>query len=64
MIRAVVWAQILFVLSCVGYSTYCLFQGDFEKGLLPYPVLILYYLVFSRRKIKKTHPSEGEEPTV
>jgi hypothetical protein len=64
MIRAVVWAQILFILSCVAYSTYCLFQGDFEKGLLPYPVLILYYLIFSRRKIKKTQPSEGQEPRV
>jgi hypothetical protein len=64
MIRAVVWAQVLFILSCVGYSTYCLFQGDFEKGLLPYPVLILYYLIFSRRKIKKTQPSEGQEPRV
>jgi hypothetical protein len=50
-------------LCCVGYSTYSLFKGNFEQAFLPYPVLILYYLLLSHRKIKKTPSSEGEEPT-
>ena len=64
MIRVVAWAQILFILGCVGYSTYWFFQGDFEQAFLPYPILILYYLLFSRRKMKKTRPSEGEDTNV
>jgi len=64
MIRVVAWVQILFVLGCVGYSTYWLFQGDFEQAFLPYPILILYYLLFSRRKMKKTRPSEGQDTNV
>ena len=58
--RAVVWAQIVIVLGCVGYSTYCLFQGDFEQALLPYPILILYYLIFSRRRMRKPSSTEDE----
>lgn len=54
MIRAVVWVHILIILCCVGYSTYSLFKGDFEQAFLPYPILIMYYLIFSRRKIKRT----------
>ena len=50
MIRIVAWLQILLVLGCIGYSTYSMFQGDFEKAFLPYPVLILYYLFFLRKK--------------
>lgn len=64
MTRVVVWVQIVFVLCCVGYSTYSLFKGDFEQAFLPYPILILYYLLFSRRKIRRTPPSEGEDPSV
>jgi len=50
MLRVAVWCQLLFVLLCVAYSTYALFQGDFEQAFLPYPILILYYLVFFARK--------------
>jgi hypothetical protein len=64
MIRVVAWVQILFVLGCVGYSTYWLFQGNFEQAFLPYPILILYYLLFSRRKMKKIRPSKGEDANV
>jgi len=64
MIRVVAWIQILFILGCVGYSTYWLFLGDFEQAFLPYPILILYYLLFSRRKMKKTPPTEGEDTNV
>jgi hypothetical protein len=64
MIRVAAWVQILFVLGCVGYSTYWLFQGDFEQAFLPYPILILYYLLFARRKMKKTPPSEGQDTNV
>lgn len=61
MMRALVWGQILFVLSCVGYSTYCLFQGDFEQAFIPYPVLILYYLVFLKKKRKRPPSSQEDE---
>jgi len=64
MIRVVAWIQIFFVLGCVAYSTYWLFQGDFEQAFLPYPILILYYLVFARRKMKKGPPTEGEDANV
>lgn len=64
MIRVVVWVQILIILCCIGYSTYSLFKGDFEQAFLPYPLLILYYLLFSRRKIKRTRSPEGQDPTV
>jgi hypothetical protein len=64
MIRAVVWVQILVVLSCVGYSTYSLFLGNFDQALLPYPILILYYVFFCRRRIKNPDASEGQDSTV
>jgi hypothetical protein len=64
MTRVLVWVQILFILCCLGYSTYSLFQGDFEQAFLPYPILILYYLLFSRRKIKRAPLSEEEDTTV
>jgi hypothetical protein len=44
------WVQILLVLGCVSYSTYSMFQGNFEQAFLPYPVLILFYLVFLRKR--------------
>jgi hypothetical protein len=59
MIRIVAWLQILLVLGCVGYSTYYMFQGDFEKALLPYPILILYYLIFMRKRPEQA-PSQQE----
>jgi len=61
MARAVVWLQILFVLSCVAYSTYSLFGGHFDQALLPYPALILYYLIFCRRKKEGADSSEGQD---
>ncbi len=64
MTRVFVWAQILFVLCCLGYSTYSFFKGDFERAFLPYPILILYYLLFSRRKIKRAPSSEEEDTTI
>lgn len=53
MVRMLAWLQIAFVLGCIAYSTYFMFQGDFERAFLPYPVLILYYLLFLRKKGKK-----------
>ena len=64
MTRVLVWVQILFILCCLGYSTYSLFQGDFEQAFLPYPILILYYLLCSRRKTKRAPSSEEEDTTV
>ena len=61
--RAVVWIQIVFILCCIAYSTYSLFEGDFEQALLPYPVLILYYLIFYRKRFRTPQSSEGEDPT-
>jgi len=62
-IRLVAWLQIVFVLGCVAYSTYFMFQGDFEKAFLPYPVLVLYYLVFLRKKEKRSSspPATGHD---
>jgi hypothetical protein len=64
MMRLLVWIQILFILCCLGYSTYSFFKGDFEQAFLPYPILILYYLLFCRRKIKGAPSSEEEDTTV
>jgi hypothetical protein len=64
MMRAVVWGQLLIVLTCVGYSTYSLFKGDFEQAFLPYPILILYYLIFSRTRTKRPTSSEELEEGV
>jgi len=64
MARAVVWFQILFVLSCVGYSTYSLFGGHFDQALLPFPILILYYLLLCRRKTRGANVSEGQDSTL
>ena len=52
MVRVVAWLQIVFVVGCIGYSTYFMFQGNFDKAILPYPVLVLYYLVFLRKREK------------
>lgn len=60
--RAVVWGQLLFVLGCIGYSTYSFFQADFQQAFLPYPVLILYYLVFLRKKGGVDSSSGEDEP--
>lgn len=62
MIRTVAWIQILIVFGCVGYSTYYMFQGDFERAFLPYPILILYYLVFLRKKAGKVSDSPEDDP--
>jgi hypothetical protein len=60
LMRAVVWIQIVIIVGLIGYSTYSLFQGDFEQALLPYPILILYYLFFARRKTKATSSTESQ----
>jgi hypothetical protein len=61
MIRVVAWLQILFVLGCIGYSTYFMFQGNFQQALLPYPILVLYYLIFLRKRAKgiSSPPANG-----
>jgi len=63
MVRVMAWLQIVFVLGCVGYSTYFMFQGDFEQAFLPYPVLVLYYLVFLRKRDKRSSspPTNGAD---
>ena len=62
--RFVVWLHILLILTCVVYSTYSLFKGDFEQALLPYPVLIIYYLVFARHKVRVSSPAETDDPNI
>ena len=62
--RAVVWLQILIILCFLGYSTYSLFKGDFEQALLPYPILIIYYLLFARSKIKNSPSTENQDHSV
>ncbi|MBW1741870.1 MAG: hypothetical protein JRJ47_00370 [Deltaproteobacteria bacterium] len=57
--RTVAWMQILVILFIIGYSTYALFQGDFERALLPYPILVLYYLLFARKKTKEIPSAES-----
>jgi hypothetical protein len=59
--RAIVWLQILIILCRLGYSTYSLFEGNFEQAFLPYPVLIIYYLLFARRKVMNTSPTESQD---
>ena len=59
--RAFAWIQIIVILFFIGYSTYALFRGDFERALLPYPILILYYLVFARKKTKGLSSSESPD---
>jgi len=59
--RAVAWMQIFVILFIIGYSTYALFQGDFERALLPYPILILYYLLFARKKTKGISSAENHD---
>jgi len=61
MTRAVAWLQILIILCFVGYSTYSLFKGHFEQAFLPYPILIIYYLLFARRKTKATSSTESKD---
>jgi hypothetical protein len=58
MMRVVIWGQIFIVLTCVGYSTYSLFRGHFDQALLPYPLLILYYLICNRNRIKRSSSSQ------
>jgi len=62
--RAIVWIHIFLILALVGYSTYSLFKGDFEQALLTYPVLILYYVVFARHKMKTSSSEESQDHTV
>jgi hypothetical protein len=61
MTRFAVWGQLVFILGCIGYSTYALFKGDFEQALLPYPVLILYYLIFVGKRVTgKNHTKDRD----
>jgi hypothetical protein len=62
--RALAWLHILIVFSLLGYSTYSLFNGDFEQALLPYPILILYYLVFARAKTKTTSSGASQDHSI
>ena len=58
MLRVAALGQLLFVLACIGYSTYALYLGDFEQAFLPYPILIIYYLIFARKKISERASEE------
>ena len=62
--RAVVWLQIFIISILLGYSTYSLFKGNFEQALLPYPILIIYYLLLGRRKIEDTTPTKGRDHSI
>ncbi|OEU47148.1 MAG: hypothetical protein BA861_06700 [Desulfobacterales bacterium S3730MH5] len=59
--HAVAWLQIVIVVCLLGYSIQCLFKGDFEQACLPYPVLIIYYLVFARSKAGCTSGAESQD---
>jgi len=59
--RVLAWLHILIILCFVGYSTYSLFRGHFEQAFLPYPILIIYYLLFVRRKTKATSSTESQD---
>jgi hypothetical protein len=59
--RAIAWLHILIIFCLFGYSSYSLFKGRFEQALLPYPVLIIYYLLFARSKVKTTASAENRD---
>jgi hypothetical protein len=62
MTRAMAWFHIVVILLSVGYSTYALFKGDFEQAFLPYPILILYYLIFARSFGKTSSSDQSYDP--
>ena len=62
--RAVVWLHIFIILCFLGYSTYSLFKGDFEQALLPYPALIIFYLLFVRSRVRTTSSTENQDDTI
>lgn len=62
--RAVVWLQIFIISILLGYSTYSLFKGNFEQAFLPYPILIIYYLLLGRRKVENTTPAKGQDNNI
>ena len=62
--RAVVWLQIFIISILLGYSTYSLFKGNFEQAFLPYPILIIYYLLLGRRKVENTTPTKGQDNNI
>jgi len=64
MMRVVVWLQILIILCFLGYSTYSLFKGDFEQAFLPYPILIIFYLLLVRSKAKSTSSTEDQDHSI
>jgi hypothetical protein len=59
LLRVLVYAQIVFVCGCIVFSTYSFFVGRFEQAFLPYPVLILIYLLFLRRTRRLKAGSEN-----
>ncbi len=61
LMRVIAYLHILIVCSLFGYSTYSLFRGDFEQAFLPYPILILYYLLFARSKVKTTSSPKSQD---
>lgn len=59
--RIIIWLHIILVLTCVAFSTYSFFAGDFERALLPYPILIIYYLIFARHKTRVSSAEDGQD---
>jgi|GEM_PF-2825600 len=61
LIRFLAYTQICFVCGCILFSTYSFFNGRFEQAFLPYPVLILYYLLFLRKSRDRQATSDNPD---
>lgn len=58
--RFLAWVQIGVVALLVGYSTYQLFLGRFERSMTVLPVLMGYYLFLTSRG-RKRRSMEADE---
>ena len=54
------WIQIVFILSLIGFSTYCLFAGRFESAIAPFPILALYWVFVASRRTRSSSLGDGE----
>lgn len=59
--RILAYTQLCFVCGCILFSTYSLFVGRFQQAFLPYPVLIIIYLLFLRRTRRLNRPPEATD---
>ncbi len=54
------WIQIFFILSLIGFSTYCLFTARFESAIAPFPILALYWVFVASRRTRASSLDDGE----